>query len=219
MRELWSRCLIVAYGEVDDGAFPSLAIGSTPLIFEDLWSNAWRLDPSEAERKIAEILPEQNLFYRHFLKVKSTAAIPARRTKATSVSNSIRLRIHNPTQLSRDPFDPLGLLPRSQRVRNSSQLPADRPIPYRENYTELSIHSEAGHQNRSTVSASCSHAYGSPFYVDWLAKRIFRAKSRKTFSLTTQLSTDRYRFLGSSLRPMCARRRRDGKLRQTGISR
>ena len=32
---LWSRLLIV--GEVDDGAFPSLAVGATELVFEDLW--------------------------------------------------------------------------------------------------------------------------------------------------------------------------------------
>jgi hypothetical protein len=40
MKELFSRFLIVAYGEVDDGAFPSLAVGATRLLFEDLWRDS-----------------------------------------------------------------------------------------------------------------------------------------------------------------------------------
>ena len=39
-QELWQRLLIVGHGEVDDGAFPSLAVGSTQLLFEDLWKKA-----------------------------------------------------------------------------------------------------------------------------------------------------------------------------------
>jgi hypothetical protein len=35
--ELWSRLLAVGAGEVDDGSFPSLAVGATRLIHEDLW--------------------------------------------------------------------------------------------------------------------------------------------------------------------------------------
>ncbi len=37
LKPLWIRGLIVGYGEVDEGAFPSLAVGSTQLLFEDLW--------------------------------------------------------------------------------------------------------------------------------------------------------------------------------------
>ena len=40
MKELWSRLLIVGAGEVDDGAFPSLAVGATRLLFEELWTEA-----------------------------------------------------------------------------------------------------------------------------------------------------------------------------------
>ena len=39
-QELWRRLLIVGHGEIDDGAFPSLAMGSTQLMFEDLWQAA-----------------------------------------------------------------------------------------------------------------------------------------------------------------------------------
>ena len=62
MKELWSRCLIVAYGEVDDGAFPSLAIGATRVIFEDLWTAAWA-SSRRTPARIAEILPRDESFF------------------------------------------------------------------------------------------------------------------------------------------------------------
>ncbi|MGO8998056.1 MAG: hypothetical protein ACLQVI_32455 [Polyangiaceae bacterium] len=40
LKELWSRLLIVGVGEVDDGAFPSLAMSATRHAFEDLWPDA-----------------------------------------------------------------------------------------------------------------------------------------------------------------------------------
>lgn len=49
MKILWSRLLVVGVGEVDDGAFPSLAVGSTELLFEDLWLS--RNDVPAASRK------------------------------------------------------------------------------------------------------------------------------------------------------------------------
>lgn len=56
LRALWSRFLIVGYGEVDDGAFPSLAIGSTRLLFEDLWRQAekkkTRVDGNEIFKRL-----------------------------------------------------------------------------------------------------------------------------------------------------------------------
>ena len=52
LKELWDRLLIVAYGEVDEGAFPSLAVGSTRVIFENLWTDAVNLSPDEAEHTV-----------------------------------------------------------------------------------------------------------------------------------------------------------------------
>lgn len=40
VKQLFERGLIVGWGEVDDGAFPSLAYGATKLLFEDLWASA-----------------------------------------------------------------------------------------------------------------------------------------------------------------------------------
>lgn len=41
-KELWEQLAIVGTGEVPDGAFPSLEIGATRWIFEDLWEEAQR---------------------------------------------------------------------------------------------------------------------------------------------------------------------------------
>lgn len=49
LQELWGRLLIVAFGEIDEGAFPSLAIGATKWIFEELHREAEGLSLTEAE--------------------------------------------------------------------------------------------------------------------------------------------------------------------------
>lgn len=40
MRPLWERMLIVGTGEMEEGGFPSLAVGATELIHEPLWLDA-----------------------------------------------------------------------------------------------------------------------------------------------------------------------------------
>lgn len=52
LKELWTRLLIVGFGEIDDGAFPSLAIGSTEALFEPLWKKAHRGDAERWRRRI-----------------------------------------------------------------------------------------------------------------------------------------------------------------------
>lgn len=58
MKELFTRQLIVAFGEVDDGAFPSLAVGATANLYEDLWQAAHGMDPDEARAIVDRALPE-----------------------------------------------------------------------------------------------------------------------------------------------------------------
>lgn len=48
LKALWERLWIIGYGEVDDGAFPSLAVGATRSLREDLWVEASQMNPSEA---------------------------------------------------------------------------------------------------------------------------------------------------------------------------
>lgn len=66
MRELWTRLLAVGMGEIDDGAFPSLAVGATRLVFEDLWDEATALaasDPAESS-ELDDVLASHPVFLR-----------------------------------------------------------------------------------------------------------------------------------------------------------
>lgn len=68
MRELWTRLLIVGFGEVADGAFPSLAVGATHTLFEDLWLEAESMDVNERDALIARFLPGRTAFGRQWEK-------------------------------------------------------------------------------------------------------------------------------------------------------
>lgn len=70
MKELFSKFLIVAFGEVDDGAFPSLAVGATRNLYEDLLSDAREMKLTEADKIINEFLPIGNLFRKQLDKDK-----------------------------------------------------------------------------------------------------------------------------------------------------
>jgi len=66
LRALWERLLIVGTGEVEDGAFPSLAIGSTRLIFEELWDEA-QAGPNDAQRALlSRAFPPDSAFGKHW---------------------------------------------------------------------------------------------------------------------------------------------------------
>jgi hypothetical protein len=71
MKELFQKLLIVGFGEVDDGAFPSLAVGATELLFEDLWKRSAQLSSSAAARTLDELMPADSLFRRHFEKARN----------------------------------------------------------------------------------------------------------------------------------------------------
>lgn len=43
--DLWKQMRIVGTGEMDDGAFPSLMVGATNLVFEDLWEDRAQANP------------------------------------------------------------------------------------------------------------------------------------------------------------------------------
>lgn len=63
MKALWTRLLVVGTGEVDDGAFPSLAVAATDLVFEDVF--AARQDvPPEVEARLAAVLAASRAFER-----------------------------------------------------------------------------------------------------------------------------------------------------------
>lgn len=66
MKELFSFFYIIAYGEVDDGAFPSLAVGATKNIYEDLYLEAKDMSKDRAEKIIDQYMPQGGLFRRQF---------------------------------------------------------------------------------------------------------------------------------------------------------
>lgn len=68
MDALWSRLLIVGYGEVEDGAFPSLAVGSTRALHEELWERSMTVTPADADATLRARLGATSAFYKHFVK-------------------------------------------------------------------------------------------------------------------------------------------------------
>ncbi len=75
MRMLWERFLIVGTGEVEDGAFPSLAVGATRSIFEEMWEAA-EAGPTDAQLQlIEEQLPASSHFGKHLRKLCATTAV------------------------------------------------------------------------------------------------------------------------------------------------
>jgi hypothetical protein len=76
LKELWRSLRVVGFGEVDDGAFPSLAIGATEVLFEDLWRAAKKIEVGAAEALIRKRLGEGSLFYKEFEKLR--AQVPPR---------------------------------------------------------------------------------------------------------------------------------------------
>ena len=70
LKELWTRLLIVGAGEVDDGAFPSLAIGATKLLFEDLWATREESNADDA-RFLDSALAGSPAFARFFKQLRT----------------------------------------------------------------------------------------------------------------------------------------------------
>ncbi|MBL7544016.1 MAG: hypothetical protein JNL11_09375 [Bdellovibrionaceae bacterium] len=72
MKELFSRLLIVGFGEVDDGAFPSLAVGATQHIYEDLWLDVLNLEINCAKNCIDQFMPKGTEFRKSFDRILSS---------------------------------------------------------------------------------------------------------------------------------------------------
>ena len=68
MKDLFTRLLIVGFGEVEDGAFPSLAVGATELLFEDLWREGADMPPRSARALIDRLMPAGSHFRKFFEK-------------------------------------------------------------------------------------------------------------------------------------------------------
>jgi hypothetical protein len=71
MKMLFSKLMIVGFGEVDDGAFPSLAVGATELLYDDLFSDAEAMPIREAQRIIDHFVPVSTHFRRFWDKTSA----------------------------------------------------------------------------------------------------------------------------------------------------
>jgi hypothetical protein len=73
LRSLWERLLVVGVGEVDDGAFPSLSVGATSLLFEPLWL-ASETTTSTGEALLDATFARSPLMAKQFTRVLSRSA-------------------------------------------------------------------------------------------------------------------------------------------------
>lgn len=62
MKPLWNHLLLVGFGEFNDSSFPSLGMGATATLFEELWSESHSISPEEASKFLKEKLGESNPF-------------------------------------------------------------------------------------------------------------------------------------------------------------
>lgn len=68
MKPLWTRMMIVAYGEFQDSSFPSLGHAASSLIFEDLWREAEGISAVKAHSYLEKRLGKDNPFFKFALK-------------------------------------------------------------------------------------------------------------------------------------------------------
>ena len=66
MKELFTSLLIVGFGEIDDGAFPSALVGATELLFGELCREAEKLAVGEARKTVNRFMPAGTHFRRFF---------------------------------------------------------------------------------------------------------------------------------------------------------
>jgi hypothetical protein len=77
LKELWSRLLVVGVGEEAEGGFPSLQVGATRLLFEDLWEASATFD-EEDEARIAKVLAGSVAITRAYRRVFASLEDPER---------------------------------------------------------------------------------------------------------------------------------------------
>ena len=64
MKELWWSGLIVGFGEIEDSSFPSLAVGATSALFEEIWAQGQEFTTARSKIWLEKKLGPQNLFFK-----------------------------------------------------------------------------------------------------------------------------------------------------------
>lgn len=81
LKTLWERALIVGFGEVDDGAFPSLALGATQLLYDDLWEEARSTSMDAALSTLETVFQSQPLYQKEWNRIKNSVGSSERSKK------------------------------------------------------------------------------------------------------------------------------------------
>jgi hypothetical protein len=83
LKELWARLLIVGYGEIEEGAFPSLAMGASQVLFEDLYLKAKAMTPAEASKEREKLFSKVPLARKYYEKTLPVRAGPPKKKRVT----------------------------------------------------------------------------------------------------------------------------------------
>lgn len=70
MKPLWQNFWIVGFGEIQDSSFPSLAVGATRTLFEDLWLEASQISSDQAEKRLNQMMGLENIFWKYARKIR-----------------------------------------------------------------------------------------------------------------------------------------------------
>lgn len=71
MKKLWDSFQIVAWGEFEDSSFPSLGLGASQTLFEELWEKAENMKPTQAQKIINEKMPVGSAWRKYWDKSQS----------------------------------------------------------------------------------------------------------------------------------------------------
>ncbi len=71
LRQLWRKLLIVGYGEVEEGGFPSLAVGSSRLLFEDLWDESKSVSAEQRLKTVEKYFDSKSEFFRQYVRLEN----------------------------------------------------------------------------------------------------------------------------------------------------
>jgi hypothetical protein len=72
LKTLWDSFRIVAFGEVEDSSFPSLALGATQNLFEDLWIQSLEISPNQAQSLLDRQMPPGSHWRKYWDRSQST---------------------------------------------------------------------------------------------------------------------------------------------------
>lgn len=71
LKPLWNYLYLVGFGETEDSSFPSLNVGATATLFEELWLQSQEVSAEAAEAKLLKVLGEDNLFFKYAKKLRT----------------------------------------------------------------------------------------------------------------------------------------------------